>query len=344
MRSKNNFFQKRLYILIIAIAVLLILAPACVGFAAASPPCSATCTVNGLAIRTGPSTGYSKIGSLRTGNVVTVLEEKSGWYRFDYSGRVGWSSGKYLTLSQADNSSVEPSASETSTGTATCGASSLTVRKGPSTSYGRIGSIRRNQTVTLYDEQNGWYQIGYNSTKGWVSGKYLKNIQMSAQTNDTAEAETVAVNNTKSTNNNTTDNTAIGSAVINTKSSPLNVRKGPGTGFGRLCSVAKGSRHDVFEKQNGWLMLHINGTQGWIKESYAIYTETTSGSNSVDDTKQQAQQQTQEDGDEDESVNDEAPVGTGLVYTSGGTLNVRKGRGHLIPKSVGSKTGLSWIS
>ncbi|MBR4986557.1 MAG: SH3 domain-containing protein [Proteobacteria bacterium] len=48
-----------------------------------------------LNVRTGPSTDYSKIGSLSSGARVTVLEEKNGWYKINYNGQEGWISAAY---------------------------------------------------------------------------------------------------------------------------------------------------------------------------------------------------------------------------------------------------------
>lgn len=59
-----------------------------------------------------------------------------------------------------------------STGVVT--ASSLNVRKGPSTKYSRIGSLYKNKNVTILDESNGWYKINLNGKDGWVSKRYIK--------------------------------------------------------------------------------------------------------------------------------------------------------------------------
>ena len=45
---------------------------------------------NGLNVRTGASTSYKKLGALKCGTIVTVLEEKSGWGRINYNGKDGW--------------------------------------------------------------------------------------------------------------------------------------------------------------------------------------------------------------------------------------------------------------
>jgi hypothetical protein len=50
---------------------------------------------NGLNVRTGPSTTYKKLGALKFGTKIKVLEEKSGWGRIVYNGKAGWVSLNY---------------------------------------------------------------------------------------------------------------------------------------------------------------------------------------------------------------------------------------------------------
>ena len=59
-----------------------------------------------------------------------------------------------------------------STGVVT--ASQLSVRKGPSTQYSRVGSLYKNKSVKILDESNGWYKINFNGKERWISKKYIK--------------------------------------------------------------------------------------------------------------------------------------------------------------------------
>lgn len=54
------------------------------------------------------------------------------------------------------------------TGTVT--AYALNVRAGPGVDFDRVDLLRRGDTVTILEEQNGWYRIGENR---WVSGTYI---------------------------------------------------------------------------------------------------------------------------------------------------------------------------
>jgi len=54
-------------------------------------------TVDDLNIRSGPSTEYEKIVSLKTGAAVKVIETNSGWDKIvDVNGKVGWCNNDYL--------------------------------------------------------------------------------------------------------------------------------------------------------------------------------------------------------------------------------------------------------
>ena len=49
-----------------------------------------------LNVRSGPSTGHNKIGSLRGGEEVLVVDTRKGWYKVETSSVRGWVSGDYL--------------------------------------------------------------------------------------------------------------------------------------------------------------------------------------------------------------------------------------------------------
>ncbi|PLT30039.1 SH3 domain-containing protein [Peribacillus deserti] len=51
-----------------------------------------------LNVRTGPSTKYASIGSLKNGAVINVIrKESNGWYRINFNGKTGYVSGQYVT-------------------------------------------------------------------------------------------------------------------------------------------------------------------------------------------------------------------------------------------------------
>ena len=82
-----------------------------------------------LNVRSGPGTGYSRIGSLKNGKTFSVTDsanDSSGttWYKMTYGSRTGYVSSKYVTLDQSFDSD-----SEKMNGTVNDGP--LRVRSGP---------------------------------------------------------------------------------------------------------------------------------------------------------------------------------------------------------------------
>lgn len=61
-------------------------------------------------------------------------------------------------------------------GTVNTSSGNLTVRSGPGTTYGRIGSLAKGTTVTILGEENGWYRITYGNGEGYVSKDYIVNV------------------------------------------------------------------------------------------------------------------------------------------------------------------------
>jgi uncharacterized protein YgiM (DUF1202 family) len=59
----------------------------------------AVVTVSSANVRGGPGTGFARVASLSRGAVVTILEEKTGWYQIEYSaGKRGWILGSLVQI------------------------------------------------------------------------------------------------------------------------------------------------------------------------------------------------------------------------------------------------------
>ncbi|MEW6662942.1 MAG: SH3 domain-containing protein [Bacillota bacterium] len=55
--------------------------------------------VSSANVRSGPDTTFSRVTRLSQGAVVTILEEKSGWYKIEYGpGKTGWILGSLVQI------------------------------------------------------------------------------------------------------------------------------------------------------------------------------------------------------------------------------------------------------
>lgn len=69
---------------------------------------TATVTATKLNMRTGPSTNNSIMHVLWKGNNVKIIGESNGWYKIKLTdGRIGWSSGQYLSLKNQETTRQE---------------------------------------------------------------------------------------------------------------------------------------------------------------------------------------------------------------------------------------------
>lgn len=147
--------------------------------------------VSSLNVRSGPSTSYSILGSLKLNEQVEVIESMSSWSKINYKGKVGYVSTEYLS----DNESFSDNSNNTQiteTKNKKVNTSSLNVRSGPSTSYSKIGALTRGTVIKVLSESNGWSQIEFNNQIGYVSSEYLIDI-----------SETGSIETGNSTNNST---------------------------------------------------------------------------------------------------------------------------------------------
>lgn len=82
-------------ILKISAAILSLAGGLTLASSAFAAPAEATASVN---VRTGPSTSYRVVDTLRPGENVDVSRCAGGWCRIDHSGPDGWVSANYLTV------------------------------------------------------------------------------------------------------------------------------------------------------------------------------------------------------------------------------------------------------
>lgn len=116
-----------------------------------------------LNVRSQASTDASVVASLNNGSYVTLISQAGSWWKVEYAkGRYGFCHGDYIRRVQSSPATVA-----TQSG-------ALNIRSGPGTSYERVGSLAKGETVLLLSSANGWSRILCHGTKtGYVSSQYL---------------------------------------------------------------------------------------------------------------------------------------------------------------------------
>lgn len=131
----------------------------------------ATVTYETVTIRKGPGTSYSKLGSLRQGTVVEILEQKTVGSRVWGRISMGWIC---LTGHTSLATVTEEVSEQPQTVTMTVNTSSLKIRAGSGTSYSILGYLYDGVQVQVYEiitvKNMKWARIA----EGWVCADYLK--------------------------------------------------------------------------------------------------------------------------------------------------------------------------
>ena len=73
-----------------------------------------------------------------------------------------------------DKADAKEDVSETETVSMVVTGGTINVRTGPGTNYDKITQVVSGKQVTVVGESNGWYQVTFDATTGWLLGEYLR--------------------------------------------------------------------------------------------------------------------------------------------------------------------------
>ena len=223
-----------------------------------------TVNTNGLNVRSGPSTSYGVVASLNKGSKVSVISENNGWSKILYKNKERYVSSRYLdsekTNSQESSTTTKPTIKETKI----VNTEGLNVRKGPSTSYSKLGSLSKGSKVSVISESNGWTKILYKEQEAYVSSIYLDSEKSNSQDSTVSKP---TIKETK---------------IVNTDK--LNVRSGPATSYSKLGSLSKGSKVSVISESNGWTKILYKEQEAYVSSMYLDSEKSDSNDTSSDIT------------------------------------------------------------
>lgn len=342
-----------------------------------------TVSASSLNVRSGAGTAYSSIGYVTSGAIVTVTEEKDGWGKIEYNGTEGWISLTYctkvtttpetttegttvttteaaaVTTTKASDSTTETTtAEEGSLGTYVVNASSLTVRKGTSSSYASLGTLSRGTEVTVLEEVGSWGKINYNGQTGYVYMYYLEKKEVETTTTTTEKTTTTTTEKTTTTTTEkavtttekatttttetavtttekaTTTTTAAAAGTLGlyrVTASSLTVRKGTSSSYASLGVLPKGTEVTILKQVGNWGMINYNGSTGYIYMSYVVKiadaaSETTTEATTTTTT-EKAQTTTEKttEATTEQTTSASGTVSGGAIYKVTTQLNVRSG-------------------
>lgn len=291
-----------------------------------------------LNVRSSASSSGSVISYLKNGQEVTVNYEENGWYNITFdTKKTGFVSKNYISITNSSGSTTggstssgsnsssgnSGSSSNNTTTSAKKGkvvniSTSLNVRSSASSSGSVVAQLKNGQEVTVNYEQNGWYNVTFNTNKtGFVSKSYIS-ITSSLGSTTGGNASTGSSNNSGSsnsnTNNNNSSNNSSGTSSVKKGkvvdvSTTLNVRKGAGTNYSVVAYVTNNTEVEILSEQGSWYKIRLkDGKEGYAAKQYINITSSTNSGTTSSGS----------------SVSNESK---GKVVNVSTNLNMRKGAG-----------------
>ena len=212
---------------------------------------------DGVNVRKGPGTNYAKVGKANKGQVLTLTAVHRGtnylWGKF----ADGWICLDYTSYDEAISGATSGESAVTATGVIVK-TDKLNVRNRPGTSGTTvIGSYSKGDVVTITDQQKVGNTTWGKTPKGWISLYYVDLTPVGSGT-------TEKPGDTGS--DSTTSEKVIATGVI-VDCTSLRIRKGPGTNYAQVGSLAAGTEVKIYEQilgGQGWARID----RGWISLTY----------------------------------------------------------------------------
>jgi subtilisin family serine protease len=118
-----------------------------------------------LNVRTGPGTSNPKVAELHQGDIVNLLEKKSGFWRI---GTNQFVSADFIQVIASNGAPAVVTRKGKVTSTF------LNVRTGPGTTNAKVGELKQGAAVSIFEtSSNGWHRIG---DKRWVIGTNIQEV------------------------------------------------------------------------------------------------------------------------------------------------------------------------
>lgn len=251
-------------------------------------------TSGNVNFRKGPGTSHASMGTLKKGVNLILIALENGWYKVKVGGDEGYISSKYVTVTEEIPENAPPKtdggAVETPELTVpqilgigeTTG--SVNFREGPSTSSDKIGKIKKGQPITLYSLADGWYEVEYNGTRGYLYAKYVKVVAEVTETPSEGVTPGVTPEGSTGTEGGAGSENTPGNAenagvqlAQGTAAGDVNFRDRPSTTNGKVISKLKaGDTLSILGETDDWYYAVYNGRVGFAYKAYIKVTNSGS--------------------------------------------------------------------
>ena len=203
-------------------------------------------------LRRGPSLDYAVVTRVTSGTTISILDAS---YEWNY---VSVNVGGATYTGYMHDSLINKSTTTATVSTRNGG--KVNVRRGPSSSYGSIGSLKSGTRVTVLLKGSGWCQITGGGLTGFMATNYLSNM---------------GTTNGGSNNNNSGTVTTRTAYVNNPKSTQLlYLRESPSQSARALGQYANGTQVKVVSYGATWCEVYVGTRHGYMMTRYLSFDGT----------------------------------------------------------------------
>ena len=212
-----------------------------------------TVTASSLNVRSGPSTSYKIVTTVKKNDKVNILQSSNGWYKIETaSGKQGWASSSYISISNNDTNNN----TNTSENIAIVNTDGLKFRTCAGTSYSIIKVLNKGEKVEVISESAGWSKVRYDSRLGYVASQYI-------------------------------DKTNTNYIIKEVNTDGLNVRTGPSTSYSSIGKLNKGTKVQVISESAGWSKINYNNKIAYVSSGYLKTVSTNTSDTKPEDSTEQ---------------------------------------------------------
>ena len=212
-----------------------------------------TVTASSLNVRSGTSTSYKIVTTVKKNDKVNILQSSNGWYKIETaSGKQGWASSSYISISNNDTNNN----TNISENIAIVNTDGLKFRTGAGTSYSIIKVLNKGEKVEVISESAGWSKVRYDSRLGYVASQYI-------------------------------DKTNTNYIIKEVNTDGLNVRTGPSTSYSSIGKLNKGTKVQVISESAGWSKINYNNKIAYVSSGYLKTVSTNTSDTKPEDSTEQ---------------------------------------------------------
>ena len=202
-------------------------------------------------LRRGPSLDYAVVTRVTSGTTVSILDAS---YEWNY---VSVNVGGATYTGYMHDSLINKRTTTATVSTRNGG--KVNVRRGPSSSYGSVGSLKSGTRVTVLLKGSGWCQITGGGLTGFMATSYLSNMGTTSSGSNsnsgTVTTRTAYVNNPKSTQ-------------------VLYLRESPSQSARSLGQYANGTQVKVVSYGATWCEVYVGTRHGYMMTRYLSFDGT----------------------------------------------------------------------